>query len=378
MSAATNRARVKMFRWGKRNQGFVWHEYVRTTIVLRREARRDAIEQLKQQAVEGARAAKDVANEAAREGARNLGAGSRIVAVRTASGLGIALRHIWAGLVTGLGRVWAGLGVVTRMAAKTTKKGAKQSTLWFQSLTKRTQLVLAGVAATIVLVGVGLVWSGRVPTGLLARMPSLPSLPFTTPSQTLTGRATVVGPGLLKLGETTVRLADIEALDREQTCLRGGKRWRCGDASITALQRLTAGRNLSCVVRATGVERMTAGACRDGQADIASALVKGGYAFAAGSFAPAYAADESAAKTAKLGLWAGESERPDVWRSRIWEEAKKARPDGCAIKAVTAGGARVYVMPWSADYERARIDPRRGGRWFCTEQEAKDAGWKPG
>ena len=40
-------------------------------------------------------------------------------------------------------------------------------------------------------------------------------------------------------------------------------------------------------------------------------------------------------------------------------------------------GTRVYVLPWSASYERIRIRTGRGERWFCTEKEALEAGWKP-
>ena len=43
-----------------------------------------------------------------------------------------------------------------------------------------------------------------------------------------------------------------------------------------------------------------------------------------------------------------------------------------------AGGARVYVLPWSPDYGRVRVSKSRGGRWFCSEQEAIAAGWERG
>ena len=79
-----------------------------------------------------------------------------------------------------------------------------------------------------------------------------------------------------------------------------------------------------------------------------------------------------------MGLWNGEAERPGTYRARTWEEAKRAAPDGCPIKGQVAGGARVYVLPWSPEYGRVRVSRARGDRWFCSEKEAIAAGWRAG
>ena len=68
--------------------------------------------------------------------------------------------------------------------------------------------------------------------------------------------------------------------------------------------------------------------------------------------------------------------RPADWRAKIWEDAKSRAPDGCPIKGQVAGSSRFYVLPWSAGYERARVQETRGERWFCSEQEAVAAGFK--
>lgn len=39
-------------------------------------------------------------------------------------------------------------------------------------------------------------------------------------------------------------------------------------------------------------------------------------------------------------------------------------------------GERVYHTPDSPWYERTDIDPDTGERWFCTEREAEEAGWR--
>ncbi|MFV0294519.1 MAG: thermonuclease family protein [Hyphomicrobiaceae bacterium] len=70
-----------MFRWKKRDEGFEWREYVRTTIKLRRDARREKAEILGQQAAEKARKAGAMAENLARDGARKAGSAARNSAV---------------------------------------------------------------------------------------------------------------------------------------------------------------------------------------------------------------------------------------------------------------------------------------------------------
>ena len=50
---------------------------------------------------------------------------------------------------------------------------------------------------------------------------------------------------------------------------------------------------------------------------------------------------------------------------------------GCRIKGNVSynRGMRIYHMPGDRDYSRTRIDSSRGERWFCTEAEARAAGW---
>jgi hypothetical protein len=41
-----------------------------------------------------------------------------------------------------------------------------------------------------------------------------------------------------------------------------------------------------------------------------------------------------------------------------------------------ATGERIYHVPGQADYERTKIRPSYGERWFCSEAEARRAGWR--
>lgn len=51
---------------------------------------------------------------------------------------------------------------------------------------------------------------------------------------------------------------------------------------------------------------------------------------------------------------------------------------GCVIKgniSVTSG-ERIYHMPSQEYYDATRIDFSKGERWFCSESEARQAGWR--
>ena len=78
----------------------------------------------------------------------------------------------------------------------------------------------------------------------------------------------------------------------------------------------------------------------------------------------------------RSAIWGGEAARPDDYRAQKWEEAKRDAPDGCPIKGNVKADAGIYTLPWAQGYERVRMSGK-GDRWFCSESEAREAGWKP-
>lgn len=49
----------------------------------------------------------------------------------------------------------------------------------------------------------------------------------------------------------------------------------------------------------------------------------------------------------------------------------------CNIKGnVNTRGERIYHMPGQRYYDRTSIQASHGERWFCTEAEARAAGWR--
>lgn len=50
---------------------------------------------------------------------------------------------------------------------------------------------------------------------------------------------------------------------------------------------------------------------------------------------------------------------------------------GCVIKGnISKTGERIYHLPGQDFYEKTVISPEKGERWFCTEEEARAAGWR--
>ncbi|MDR6758665.1 hypothetical protein J2Y48_003973 [Mycoplana sp. BE70] len=51
---------------------------------------------------------------------------------------------------------------------------------------------------------------------------------------------------------------------------------------------------------------------------------------------------------------------------------------GCRIKGnISIGtGARIYHVPGQEYYSATKISLQHGERWFCTEAEARAAGWR--
>jgi hypothetical protein len=48
----------------------------------------------------------------------------------------------------------------------------------------------------------------------------------------------------------------------------------------------------------------------------------------------------------------------------------------CRIKGNISQNGRIYHVPGSASYDQTQIDTSKGERWFCTEAEARAAGWR--
>jgi endonuclease YncB( thermonuclease family) len=269
---------------------------------------------------------------------------------------------------------WLAPGVPAWLAAmlRGTGRGVGHVAGALQSVApSRTTLARSGavVAVFALVTGAGwLVWRAA------AALPSLMS----DASSTLEGRAVALSGDTLRVARTTVVLSGIEAPVEGQTCGSESSRlWRCDAAAKAALAQLLRSGSITCKLSGSDDQSRRTGACRQGETDIAAELVRNGHVFAETGFFSSYGSLESEAREAKAGIWQGAPARPSDYRAQKWEEAKREAPEGCPIKGNVTGGRRVYVLPWAQDYERVKISSSRGERWFCSEDEAIAAGWKP-
>lgn len=65
---------------------------------------------------------------------------------------------------------------------------------------------------------------------------------------------------------------------------------------------------------------------------------------------------------------------PEEEESGCPEGCREPRP-GCEIKG-NFRKEKIYHLPGQRWYDETRIDPESGERWFCTESEAVENGWR--
>lgn len=79
---------------------------------------------------------------------------------------------------------------------------------------------------------------------------------------------------------------------------------------------------------------------------------------------------QSTARAKKRGLW--RSCATPTPRTT----PKPRTTSGCKIKGNVSASGRIYHLPGQRHYAVTKIDPRKGERWFCTETQARKAGWR--
>ena len=120
-------------------------------------------------------------------------------------------------------------------------------------------------------------------------------------------------------------------------------------------------------------------------------MVSQGYATAYQRYSRDYVGIETTARALKRGLWAGTFDPPSDWRRAKRASGVETRPEmekplasiptpaqaTCAIKVnISRKGDKIYHLPGSRAYDRTVITTGSGERMFCSEDEAKAAGWR--
>ncbi len=191
--------------------------------------------------------------------------------------------------------------------------------------------------------------------------------------------ATVVDGDTLEVNGQRIRIWGVDAPESAQVCERDGEEYRCGLASAAALSDWVARRPATCVeVERDQYDRSVARCSVEGE-DVGAWLVLNGHALDYRHYSRgAYAREEARARTAGLGVHGGRFDAPWEWRRAQRVASEQAPPDPrCVIKGnINAKGARIFHTPQMRSYAATRIDTAAGERWFCSEAQARAAGWR--
>jgi endonuclease YncB( thermonuclease family) len=197
----------------------------------------------------------------------------------------------------------------------------------------------------------------------------------------ITGKPRVIDGDTIEIAGQRIRLHGIDAPERGQLCKADGKPWRCGQEATFALADIIGRTWVDCVKRGTDRYGRVIAMCRVGGSkgkDLGAKMVSEGWALAYRKYSMDYVAAEDTARAAGRGLWRGKFIAPWEWRrgKRLASDSPKVdRP--CRIKGnIGKRGVRIYHVPGGAYYNKTRINEEKRERWFCTEAEARAAGWR--
>lgn len=209
---------------------------------------------------------------------------------------------------------------------------------------------------------------------LLSMFLSLPDLLLADPQ----GRIRVIDGDTWDVGGVRVRLFGIDAPEADQTCTDSdGIDWPCGGWVSREVRKRYQGKTARCVEVATDRYGRSVSKCSVNGRDAGRDLVSDGLAFAYRRYSMDYDLDEKAAAVNGRGLHGSKVQAPAAWRAQKRRKASGAPAGGCVIKGnISSRGVRIYHLPGQEHYDRTRISPGKGERWFCSQAEARAAGWR--
>ncbi len=187
----------------------------------------------------------------------------------------------------------------------------------------------------------------------------------------------VVDGDTLEVSGTRHRLHGIDAPEAGQSCAKkGGGEWACGKAAIAAMEDLVSAGPVECEGQGKDGYDRTISICRVDGRDISRGMIELGMAWAFVKYSRDYEAEEAEARRQGKGVWQALTETPWDYRSKKWDVAMQEAPDGCPIKGNISKQGMIYHAPWSPWYRKTKVTLKDGERWFCSEDEAIEAGWR--
>jgi endonuclease YncB( thermonuclease family) len=380
-----------MFGWRRRSEGFEWKDYVRTTVLVRRADRQRRIEERQAEALDRAKHVRDRGLAAGHAGLESAADQAAHVAQKagqatlTLSQFCVAvLRDATRPMVSPAMRFGSLMRERLNLRLPRVNMPDVRGHLFLPRWVSRAPQAVVATAIFAAAIFVG----GPILRGDAVSLPGLPNVssltatiavPAMLKSQStdvISGRASVVSGDQLRIGGQLVRLNGITAPEVGHPCVTAkGRSRNCAAAARQALERFVGGRAITCSLVDASDDGVTRADCSTERDMLALVLLRDGFVFADDTAPAAYRTEEDAARNERLGIWQGETVRPGEWRARVWEEAKRGAPDGCPVKAYSKSSRRYYVMPWAANYGQSEKRSAKIERWFCSEDEARSAGY---
>lgn len=197
----------------------------------------------------------------------------------------------------------------------------------------------------------------------------------------------VIDGDTIQIGGAVFQLSGIDAPELGQICGRGRHRRHCGlDAAYAIRKLITLATPPIACYRVGGTAVAPVASCVRGGEDLSLAMLEAGHVVAApeGSSvyppaeAPLLRRTENLAKAASMGIWRSDFVWPWEWRRQKETTGREGIVDpACVVKGkVTEVGERLYYGPLDEAYETLTVDPGIGDRLFCSDDQARAAGWR--
>jgi endonuclease YncB( thermonuclease family) len=195
----------------------------------------------------------------------------------------------------------------------------------------------------------------------------------------------VIDGDTLQVGSDVVQLYGIDAPELGQLCDSNGRLWHCGMEATLALHKLVSlnRSSLRCSPWSNEADSATppTGAtqvCEVGDEDVAVLTLRTGNSLALPGAFPDYVEAERQARKGRVGIWRSDFVVPWEWRAGVQSPIRRSDASReCSIKGVfDADGQRRYFVPTDAEYPALTIDSDRGEKMFCSDDEARLAGWR--
>ena len=76
-------------------------------------------------------------------------------------------------------------------------------------------------------------------------------------------------------------------------------------------------------------------------------------------------------------MWSPNACNEDATKSASTNAIETSNANSCTIKGnISSSKEKIFHMIGCGSYNKTVIDESRGEKWFCSEKEAIDAGWR--